>query len=68
MSATTTWQVVGMTCGHCVAAVSAELGAVEGVRDVRVTLETGAVEVDSDAPLDRDAVAAAVDEAGYTLA
>jgi copper chaperone len=68
MSTTTTWQVVGMTCGHCVAAVSAEIGAIEGVSDVRVTLETGAVEVDSDAPLAREAVAAAVDEAGYSLA
>lgn len=68
MSGATTWQVAGMTCGHCVAAVRAEIGALDGVREVRVTLETGAVEVVSDAPLDRQALAAAVDGAGYQLA
>jgi copper chaperone len=65
---TTTWQVAGMTCGHCVAAVREELGALDGVRTVDVVLETGEVTVASDAPLDRTAVAAAVEEAGYRLA
>lgn len=65
---TDTWQVSGMTCGHCVAAVREEISALDGVRDVEVVLETGAVTVTSDAPLDRGAVAAAVEEAGYQLA
>ncbi|MFC7493195.1 MULTISPECIES: heavy-metal-associated domain-containing protein [unclassified Nocardioides] len=59
--------VTGMTCGHCVAAVREEVSSVEGVRDVDVELETGRVTVTSDAPLDRTAVAAAVEEAGYEL-
>jgi copper chaperone CopZ len=63
----TTYQVAGMTCGHCVNAVTGEISALPGVREVRVELATGAVTVTSDAALARDAVAAAVDEAGYEL-
>jgi copper chaperone len=68
MSVTTTYTVVGMTCAHCVAAVSQEMRAVAGVEDVRVDLSTGEVAVTSAAPLPLDAVRAAVDEAGYELA
>ena len=63
----TTYTVSGMTCGHCVQAVSIEVGKLAGVTDVEVDLATGAVTVTSDAPLEREAVAAAVDEAGYEL-
>jgi copper ion binding protein len=66
--ATTTYQVNGMTCGHCVNAVSSEIGRLAGVTGVRVDLDNGAVEVTSDQPLDPAAVRAAVDEAGYELA
>jgi copper chaperone len=62
-----TYTVSGMTCGHCVSAVSAEVGKLEGVTDVQVDLTTGAVTVTSEAPLDDAAVAVAVDEAGYQL-
>ena len=64
---TTDLHVVGMTCGHCVAAVTEELTAVDGVRSVDVVLETGQVTVTSDGPLEERAVAAAVEEAGYRL-
>ncbi|MEV4540708.1 copper ion binding protein [Micromonospora echinaurantiaca] len=64
---TTTYQVQGMTCGHCVSSVSAEVGAVPGVTDVQVDLATGQVTVTSEQPLDTDTVRAAVDEAGYDL-
>lgn len=64
---TTDFTVQGMTCGHCAHAVTTEIQKLEGVADVRVTVETGAVQVDSAAALSVDAVAAAVDEAGYTL-
>ena len=65
---TSTYTVTGMTCGHCVSAVSEEVGALPGVTGVAVDLPTGAVTVTSDAPLDEAAVAAAVEEAGYELA
>lgn len=72
MSTTTTRLAVsGMTCQHCVAAVTAELTALPGVTGVDVDLHEGgvsAVTVTSQAPLDPGAVAAAVDEAGYELA
>ncbi|GAB2625004.1 heavy-metal-associated domain-containing protein [Nocardioides ginkgobilobae] len=68
MSNTSTWTVTGMTCGHCVASVTEELQEVDGVQDVAVTLETGEVVVTSAEPLTREAVEAAVTEAGYQLA
>ncbi|MFI5489132.1 heavy-metal-associated domain-containing protein [Micromonospora echinaurantiaca] len=64
---TTTYQVKGMTCGHCVNSVSAEIGAIAGVSDVQVDLASGQVTVTSEAPLDPATVRAAVDEAGYDL-
>ncbi|GAB3589291.1 heavy-metal-associated domain-containing protein [Angustibacter peucedani] len=64
---TATFQVEGMTCEHCRTAVTAEVTAVSGVESVAVDLPTGTVTVSTSAPVDRSAVAAAVDEAGYTL-
>ena len=63
----TTVAVRGMTCGHCERAVTQEVGLVEGVRDVSVDLAAGTVTVSVDRPVDRAEIAAAVDEAGYTL-
>jgi copper chaperone CopZ len=68
---TTTYRVDGMTCGHCVAAVTAELTNVAGVRDVSIELVVGgasAVVVSSDAALPLHEIRDAVDEAGYSLA
>lgn len=59
--------VAGMTCGHCVAAVRDELSSLPGVSSVEVDLDSGAVDIHSVAELDRAALAAAVDEAGYTI-
>ena len=64
---TTVLHVAGMTCDHCVRAVSEELRSLPGVTGVAVDLATGRVEVDSDAPLDPGAASAAIDEAGYAL-
>ena len=68
MSVTATFTVSGMTCGHCVSAVTEEISAIDGVGDVRVELGSGAVTVTSDDPLPEAAVRAAVTEAGYELA
>ena len=65
---TSTYTVTGMTCGHCVSAVTEEVTAVPGVTAVDVDLASGRLTVTSDAPVDDDAVRAAVDEAGYELA
>lgn len=68
MSTSTTYQVTGMSCGHCVNAVTAEISRIPGVTAVDIDLTSGAVNVTSDAALDEAAVSAAVDEAGYELA
>jgi copper chaperone len=64
---TTRYAVKGMTCGHCVSAVSAEVGRIDGVSAVEVDLDSGAVTVTSAATLDEAAVREAVDEAGYEV-
>ena len=61
---TATYQVNGMTCGHCSQSVTNEVNKIEGVTDVDVDLETGAVRVTSEGPVDEAAFRAAVDEAG----
>lgn len=66
--ANSTWTVTGMTCEHCVKAVTEEVTAIEGVETVEVDLGTGAVTVTSPTDPSREQMAAAVDEAGYTLA
>lgn len=64
---TSTYAVSGMTCGHCVAAVTEEVAALAGVTDVVVDLENGSVQLTSVSEVPYAVVAAAVDEAGYTL-
>ena len=63
----TTYQVTGMTCEHCVRAVTGELAGLPGVGAVTVTLVPGgtsAVTVTSAAPLSAEQVTDALDEAG----
>ena len=62
------YTVTGMTCGHCVKAITEEVSAIEGVDDVTVDLETGNLAVTSDRPIDFDRIVGAVAEAGdYTV-
>lgn len=65
---TSSYSVVGMTCGHCAGSVREEIGRLDGVSQVDVDLATGNVDVTSAAPLSGDDVKAAVEEAGYQLA
>ena len=67
MSNTLTLSVPGMTCGHCEAAVKQEVGGVPGVASVAVDLDTKDVVV-AGTDLDRDAIVAAIDEAGFDVA
>ncbi|MEY2989368.1 MAG: hypothetical protein RLZZ163_284 [Actinomycetota bacterium] len=67
---TTTYTVRGMTCGHCVNAVTEELLSIMGVTDVDIDLVEGGdstVRVTSTDPLDPTRVRVAIDEAGYEL-
>ncbi len=67
MNTTTVFTVLGMTCGHCVAAVTEEVSKLDDVGRVEIDLATGAVTVHSNGPVDPIEFAAAVDEAGYEV-
>ncbi|MGC0331864.1 copper chaperone CopZ [Streptomyces sp. SAI-170] len=64
---TAVYKVSGMSCGHCEGAISAEISQLPGVTSVKAVAASGEVTVVSTAPLDEEAVRAAVDEAGYEL-
>lgn len=70
MSTTTTFRVDGMTCDHCVKAVTDEITALPSVSDVTVDLIAGGISdvvVTSAEPLSHEEVYAAIDEAGYVM-
>lgn len=64
---THTYAIQGMTCAHCAGAVTREVRRIDGIEDIAVDVSAGTltVSVTGDAP--DEAIAAAVDEAGYTL-
>ena len=64
---TSTYTVVGMTCGHCVSSVTEEVSQVPGVTDVAVDLASGGLTVVSEDTVPFAEIERAVDEAGYTV-
>ena len=67
---TTTVSIDGMTCGHCVNAVTEEIEALDGVQGVTVELVKGGIStatVTSTRPIDEATISEAVAEAGYTV-
>lgn len=67
MTTTSTYAVSGMSCQHCIDAVTKEVAAIAGVSVVAVDLAAATVTVTSETPLEVEAVRAAVDEAGFDL-
>lgn len=66
----TEFSVEGMTCAHCVASVTKEVGGIAGVESVDIELVPdgrSTIRVGSTGPIPENAVRAAVEEAGYTL-
>ncbi|QCU79714.1 copper chaperone (plasmid) [Citricoccus sp. SGAir0253] len=64
----TTYQVEGMTCGHCVGTVADAVSGVDGVEDVRVDLVAGGASmVAVTGPAPAAAVQAAIEAAGYRV-
>ena len=61
------YSVPGISCDHCVRAVSGEVEQVAGVESVVVDLESKQVTVRGRS-IDDGAVRAAIDEAGYDIA
>ena len=64
---TATYDVAGMTCGHCELSVQEEVAELDGVLEVSADRSVGQVTVTSAEPLDPAALAAAVEEAGYSI-
>ena len=64
---TLTLSVPGMTCGHCEAAVTKKVSSVSGVTAIAVDLDAKLVRV-TGTGLDRDAIVAAIDDAGFDVA
>lgn len=60
------FQVEGMSCGHCVHAVTGAIQEIDSAARVKVDLATGTVEVASERP--RSELAGAIREAGYEIA
>ncbi|GGQ23682.1 heavy-metal-associated domain-containing protein [Streptomyces mutabilis] len=64
---TTVYAVSGMTCGHCEATLTEEIGALDGVRAVEVDRGAGRVSVTTAGEPDDALLARVVDDAGYEL-
>ncbi|MGZ3100659.1 heavy-metal-associated domain-containing protein [Streptomyces sp. H72] len=64
---TTVYDVAGMTCGHCKATLTKEIGALDDVLAVDVDLEAGQVSVTTKDEPDDTLLAKVVDDAGYEL-
>ena len=63
----TTIKIKGMSCQHCVMAVTKALGAIEGVKDVHVDLAKGEATFTEATPVDRKLIAEKVKKAGYEV-
>lgn len=60
-------KIKGMSCGHCVMAVTKALGAIDGVKDVKVDLKSGSASFEETKPVDAKIVNDAVKKAGYEV-
>lgn len=60
-------KIKGMSCQHCVMAVTRALNAVDGIKDVKVDLQSGVATYAEAKAVDPKMVAAAVKKAGYEI-
>jgi copper chaperone len=63
----TTIRIKGMTCRHCVMAVTKALGGIAGITDVRVDLEKGEAAFNEEKPIDRMLVREKIAKAGFEV-
>lgn len=62
-----TIKISGMSCGHCVKAVTEAIDHVPGTKDVQVSLEKGEASFETEGNVDLDQVKEAVRQAGYQV-
>jgi copper chaperone len=60
-------KIQGMTCEHCVRAVTNALSGVEGVTNVKVSLEKNEAVFDTSSQVDMEKIKKAVEEEGYKV-
>ena len=61
-------KIKGMSCQHCVMAVTKALGALEGIKDVQVDLKSGVATYEEVKPVDPQKIAAVIKKVGYEVA
>jgi len=64
---TETVKVKGMSCNHCVMAVTKALSEVEGLHNVRVDLEQGSASFESNEPVDMRKIVEQIEKAGFEV-
>jgi copper chaperone CopZ len=62
-----TFEIKGMTCGHCEGRVTKEILTIPGVTEVIASAEKANVTVESDAEISQESIEVAVQRAGYSL-
>jgi len=62
-----TIKIKGMSCNHCVMAVTRALNEIEGIKNVKVDLAKGEADFDEVKPVDMDLVRKAIRKAGYEV-
>ena len=60
-------KIQGMSCNHCVMAVTKALSGIEGIRDVQVDLKTGEATFEETAPVDPEVIKEKIADAGYEV-
>lgn len=63
----TTIKIGGMSCQHCVRAVTKALGSIEGIEDVQVDLEKGDASFSEKKPQEISIIKEAIKRAGYEV-
>lgn len=59
-------KIEGMHCAGCAGSIARALGRVEGVKEVKVDREAGQAVIDHEARVSREALAALVNEIGFS--
>ena len=59
------FEVPGVSCQHCINAITKEVSALPGVQRVQVALDNKTVTVDHGEQVSTEAIIAAINEAGY---
>mgnify|MGYP000845345603 CR=1 FL=1 len=62
-----TIKIKGMSCNHCVMAVTKALSGIEGLKDVKVDLSKGEATFGNDQSVDLKVIKSAVEKAGYEV-